>query len=326
MPISSSLRQILTTPSVAALQTFDPWNSTSTGHQVADSRSSKTTNWRQTRNNTLNTQYAGNSQAGNQPGRRGISQKPSEPQNTKNGDIRSFLGGVNKRRRVDEAGRYDYWNKTSTSKPTQKTSRPPPLFVPYAAANDLYTEDSVEVADDPSILDISETGGAICFSHTKENNRKTDLDKKRKYDDEEREALAYIQHQANRNSISYTYKHESDTSTVPIEAGVVGIQGHVEPLENKQIFANVTVYINGSTSPLISDYQLKSLLVKHGAKLSMELGRRNVTHVILGRPNTKSQDSNLQGKGVGGGLAGRKLQYEIQRTRGKPLQFVDVEW
>lgn len=87
---------------------------------------------------------------------------------------------------------------------------------------------------------------------------------------------------------------------------------------DKAIFQNLCIYVNGSTAPLISDHKLKHLLAKHGATLSIALGRRSVTHVILG--NTVSKG------GAGGGLAGSKIQKEISRVRGKGIKFVTAEW
>lgn len=45
----------------------------------------------------------------------------------------------------------------------------------------------------------------------------------------------------------------------------------------RQIFRGLTIYINGSTFPLVSDHKLKRLLAEHGAHLSIALGRRTVT-------------------------------------------------
>jgi len=86
----------------------------------------------------------------------------------------------------------------------------------------------------------------------------------------------------------------------------------------KQIFQGLCFYINGSTAPLISDHKLKHLLVERGAKMSIALGRRSVTHVILGTANERG--------GAGGGLAGGKIQKEIARVGGKGVKFVGVEW
>lgn len=87
----------------------------------------------------------------------------------------------------------------------------------------------------------------------------------------------------------------------------------------RKIFDGVVVYVNGSTHPLISDHKLKQVVVEHGGKMSFHLGRRQVTHVIIGRPSST-------GLGAGGGLAGGKLQKEIQKLRGCGVKFVGVEW
>lgn len=89
-------------------------------------------------------------------------------------------------------------------------------------------------------------------------------------------------------------------------------------LQEKQIFEGLCFYVNGSTAPLVSDHKLKHLLSMHGAQHSIVLGRRTVTHVILGVVNGNG--------GAGGGLAASKLQKEIARTRGKAVKYVTVEW
>lgn len=88
----------------------------------------------------------------------------------------------------------------------------------------------------------------------------------------------------------------------------------------KGVFDGLVIYINGSTYPLVSDHRLKQLLAENGARLSVHLGRRQVTHVILGKP------SGGQGTGAGGGLAGGKLEKEIRRVRGCGVKYVGVEW
>ena len=91
-----------------------------------------------------------------------------------------------------------------------------------------------------------------------------------------------------------------------------------------QILAGTTIYVNGSTMPLISDHKLKHLLVAHGAKLSLALARKPVTHVIIGRPAVSSGTGSA-GKGAGGGLAATKLQKEIDKC-GRGTKVVGVEW
>lgn len=91
------------------------------------------------------------------------------------------------------------------------------------------------------------------------------------------------------------------------------------------IFTSLTIYINGSTAPLVSDHRLKQLLSQHGANISIALARRSVTHVILGVPNTRNPMTG-HGKGAGGGLAARKIQKEIETVKGKGVKYVRVEW
>lgn len=96
-----------------------------------------------------------------------------------------------------------------------------------------------------------------------------------------------------------------------------------EPAKDRpalQIFANLNFYINGSTAPY-SDHQIKHLLSKHGGRISVSLGRRTVTHVILGRPQ------GPHAGGSGGGLAATKIQKEIARTSGNQrVKYVNVDW
>jgi hypothetical protein len=89
--------------------------------------------------------------------------------------------------------------------------------------------------------------------------------------------------------------------------------------QERRFFDGVVVYVNGSNHPLVSDHKLKHLLSEHGARMSLHLGRRQVTHVILGKPSRPSG-------GAGGGLAGGKLEKEIRRVGGCGIKFVGVEW
>lgn len=90
--------------------------------------------------------------------------------------------------------------------------------------------------------------------------------------------------------------------------------------KSRGIFYELVIYINGSTYPMVSDHKLKQLLAENGAQMSIHLGRRQVTHVILGKP------SQGVGSGAGGGLAGGKLEKEIRRIGGCGIRYVGVEW
>lgn len=87
----------------------------------------------------------------------------------------------------------------------------------------------------------------------------------------------------------------------------------------RKIFDGLCIYVNGSTHPHISDHKLRHLLAQNGARMSIHLGRRQVTHVILGKPSGPNT-------GAGGGLAGGKLEKEIRRVGGCGVKYVGVEW
>lgn len=96
-------------------------------------------------------------------------------------------------------------------------------------------------------------------------------------------------------------------------------QDHASSSSSSKIFDGLVVYVNGSTHPLVSDHKLKHILVENGAAMSIHLGRRKVTHVILGKPSGPNG-------GAGGGLAGGKLEKEIRRVGGCGVKYVGVEW
>ncbi|KAK3301363.1 uncharacterized protein B0H64DRAFT_370492 [Chaetomium fimeti] len=98
-----------------------------------------------------------------------------------------------------------------------------------------------------------------------------------------------------------------------------GEEDNTRQTQERKIFDGLVIYVNGSTHPLVSDIKLKRLLSEHGARMSLHLGRRQVTHVILGKPSGPNG-------GAGGGLAGGKLEREIRRVGGCGIKFVGVEW
>ena len=102
--------------------------------------------------------------------------------------------------------------------------------------------------------------------------------------------------------------------------------GEEKEKKKRRVFQGLCVYVNGSTAPHVSDYRLKHLLAQHGARLSISLGRRTVTHVIVGRPSNGKPGGGGGGGGAGGGLSGSKIQKEIERVRGCGVKFVGVEW
>ncbi|KAL8930800.1 MAG: hypothetical protein Q9208_000341 [Pyrenodesmia sp. 3 TL-2023] len=112
-----------------------------------------------------------------------------------------------------------------------------------------------------------------------------------------------------------------DEPTVKKEVEEVATEFADGGKREKKVFDGLCVFINGSTAPLVGDHRLKQLLAENGARVSIALGRRTVTHVILGTPN-----GGAGGGGAGGGLAASKIQKEIQRVGGKGVKYVGVEW
>ncbi|KAJ5621239.1 hypothetical protein N7528_006022 [Penicillium herquei] len=117
-------------------------------------------------------------------------------------------------------------------------------------------------------------------------------------------------------STSTTSNSTNESRSIPLS--------NLDSAPDTKIFAGMTVFINGSTLPLISDHKLKQLLVKHGAKISIYMARKTVSHVIIGQPNTDKVTEN--GLGAGGGLSARKLQQEIARGGWKGVKIISVDW
>ncbi|CAJ2502853.1 Uu.00g102470.m01.CDS01 [Anthostomella pinea] len=224
-------------------QTFDPWNSSSSGHQRAENRLGDSTGWRDSRNKKLMSQFKGGASGGQR--------------------VSDTVGAGSK-----------YWD------PNAKALIPPEL----------------RSRAQSSVMDMLANPG------TMKPTLSSTADSRRANPDE-----------SERHSALTAEERLMAQRRVEDEARVA------EKERPRGMFDGVVVYVNGSTHPLISDHKLKHVLAEHGAKMSSHLGRRKVTHIILGRP--------AGGKGgAGGGLAGGKLQKEIQKVGGCGVKFVGVEW
>lgn len=84
------------------------------------------------------------------------------------------------------------------------------------------------------------------------------------------------------------------------------------------VFARLSIYINGTTHPIISDLELKHRLAAHGAHVCSSVARKTTTHVIVS-PRARV------GSGAGGGLAAGKLQKEISSSQ-NTIKYVSVHW
>ncbi|KAL1794156.1 hypothetical protein ACET3X_007577 [Alternaria dauci] len=223
---------------------FDPWNSSSTGHQRAENRLSGSTSWRASRSLKLGEQF----KAGRDGGRRVADTVGAGSEDFGTGgrkDNGSWEKGAKGLRTGGQKSLSEVWaaSKAGSRQSQQKDINHGQTHVP-TAPSDVGTDSD---------------------AHT-----------------------------------------QSDLSQVSSKS------------PEKQIFAGLCFYLNGSTAPLVSDHKLKQLCAAHGASHSISLGRRTVTHVILGRVNANG--------GAGGGLAATKIQKEITRTGGRAVKFINAEW
>ena len=251
---------------------FDPYNSSSTGHQRAKNRLSGSTSWRDSRTYKLRHQFSDVSGRGGQShlsdlvgagskhfGKDGLKEngdwEKGAPGLRESGwqDIRGLLAGGKKRKNhasVDERHRVKRQRSDETSK---------------------LTEDD----------DQAHSQGTSSSSGT-----------------EETLPFPSAQQPAPESTVA-THQKDPDPSSATTTT--------------PPIFRGLTIYLNGSTAPLISDHHLKQLFFQHGGAASLALGRRTVTHVVVGDD-------------CGGGLAGTKIQKEVSNVRGKGVKFVTARW
>ncbi|KIW98389.1 uncharacterized protein Z519_00049 [Cladophialophora bantiana CBS 173.52] len=231
---------------------FDPFNSSSTGHQRAENRQSGSTSWRESRTHKLSHQFKDVSGRGGDrhlPDLVGASSENfCEDGRKANGD---WQGDA---RRLRENGWQDIRDLMGGSKKRSSGRMEDKGFASKRAK----------------------------ASHEGPQHRHKD---------------------ATDSSLFGRQQHGLDDNTTTTQS------------QPPQIFRNLTIYLNGSTFPLISDHKLKHIFAQHGGNTSIALGRRTVTHVVLG--------NNSAG---GGGLASSKIQKEVALVRGKGVKFVTAQW
>lgn len=263
---------------------FDPFNSSATGHQRAENRLGGSTSWRDSRSLKLREQFA----SGVGGGKR-VSDTVGAGSLDFGQDGRTESGGwVDGAKGLRTGGQASLWESMDLEK---DESRP---------AEKAKLEDATSVVNaftpfkkpDGSIRETSWTSHESSPSHLLSPWDARDAREPSPDDAEQQQTDEQVEEESKLSNQSQEYP---------------------------QIFSGLTFYINGSTAPHISDHKLKHLLSLHGGNLSIALGRRSVTHVIIGKPGTA-------GEGCGGGLAGTKIQKEIARQRGKAIHFVTAEW
>ncbi|KKY14715.1 putative brct domain-containing protein [Phaeomoniella chlamydospora] len=116
-----------------------------------------------------------------------------------------------------------------------------------------------------------------------------------------------------------TEHNEHGSISLTSDYGASKAPAPIEPKNSKRlIFSGLTFYLNGSTAPLVGDHKLKHLLAQYGGHVAIALGRRTVTHVILGETKHHS--------GTAKGLAASKIQKEMTRVGGKGVKYVTANW
>lgn len=245
---------------------FDPYNSSSTGHQRAENRLSGSTSWRDSRSYKLKHQFSDVSGRGGQSHLSDLvgagSENFGKDGRKENGDWEKGAPGLR------ENGWQDIRDLMAGGK-----KRKSPSFVDIPTGKRQKSEGTSLPPDDDDTQSNSDTQDTLPFPSAQQPAlRSTD----------------------STQAISEDPELSSATPPPPV-------------------FRGLTIYLNGSTAPLISDHHLKQLFFQHGGAASLALGRRTVTHVIIGED-------------CGGGLAGTKIQKEVANVRGKGIKFVTAQW
>ncbi|KAI1751270.1 BRCA1 C terminus domain-containing protein [Xylaria castorea] len=238
-------------------QKFDPWNSSSTGHQHAENRLGVSTGWRTSRNQKLMIQFTGGAGGGKR--------------------VSDTVG--------EGSSNYDPQAKALIT--PEARSRAQCSVLDMLANPGMMKPSSFSSASEPPLM------SAPIPASTSSEFRNGRL-------------MSFSSHEMTAEERLMARRREEDAA-------------REQAKQPRKIFDGVVVYLNGSTHPLISDHRLKHVLAENGANMSSHLGRRKVTHVILGRPVAG-------GSGSGGGLAGGKLQREITKIGGPAVKFVGVQW
>jgi hypothetical protein len=288
---------------------FDPFNSSATGHQRAENRLGGSTSWRDSRALKLRAQFVSGAGGGER-----VSDTVGAGSLEFGRDGRTESGGwVEGAKGLRTGGQTSLWGAMKVEKKDVERSHGKEIKVEGGGEEDATVAATCVVnaftplkkAADGSYRETSWTSHEASPSHLLSP-----------WDAEEAPSPVDDEDliQAVENVEEATKSTGAELSSLPLSTPP-STSSTVYP----QIFSNLTFYINGSTAPHISDHKLKHLLSLHGGNLSISLGRKSVTHVIIGKPGSA-------GEGCGGGLAGTKIQKEISRQRGKALHFVTAEW
>jgi hypothetical protein len=259
-------------------EVFDPFNSTSTGHQQADSSISSSTSWRASRTHKLSHQLRDITGRG---GARHVSH---------------LVGVGNENLSRDGRKGNEDWGKSAPGLRGDACRDIRDMMQGTRKKGSEGTAESSTSKKKATTTIEHEDGGSQGTSEGLQDwQGKLSTDKSYP---QLRKALGW-------STVVATEKpDDGGPSTTPPPRTP-------DPPPPPQIFSGLNIYLNGSTLPHISDHKLKHLLAQHGANISIALGRRTVTHVILSDK---------------GRLAAGKIQKEVTKVGGKGVKFVGVRW
>jgi hypothetical protein len=268
-------------PAKPSREIFDAFNSSATGHQRAENRLSGSTPWRDSRNQKLRNQFTGGSGGGTR-----ISDTVGAGSLDFGQDGRKPNGGWEKGAPgLRKGGQQSILDSMGPAKIEEDADRP---------------------------VKKRKTQGTTLLEPTAVTNPFTPF---RKSDGSIRET-SWTSHEATPSHqlspMEPSTWSDPEASTDPLE------EEQTEDIPKPQIFANLVLYVNGSCGAHISDHKLKHLWAEHGGGTSVSLGRRAVTHVVLGQPKSSN--------GSAGALARSKIHKEIMQSRGAVVKFVTSEW
>lgn len=236
---------------------FDPFNSSSTGHQTAPSNLAGTTAWRDSRTYKLASQFSDSS------GRGGTQH------------LSDLVGAGSKDFRKDGRKDNGHWEKDAPG------------------LRETGWQDIRDMMSGPRKRSLEQAGNSI--AQKKAKNTPTSL-------------LDQQRHTGTQGPAVESQQQQDLTTFMP--DSTINVEPTTPPVQLPQIFRGLTIYLNGSTAPLISDHKFKSIFVSHGGNVCLGLARRSVTHVILGDT----------------GLAAGKIQKEVRTVRGESVKYVTAQW
>lgn len=263
---------------------FDPFNSSSTGHQRAENRLSGSTSWRDSRRHKLSHQF------GDPSGRGGDAY------------ISDLVGAGSVDFGRDGRKENGDWEKGAPG--LRESGWQDIRHLMVARMNRRGRSDGSKCESE------SEIEGEVRLKRARRDSGLHGDDD----DDDEipRESVPENDHTPTAMEVEvekYSEKARDQVSTIEKKTQ----QQPRPPLPPPPIFRGLTMYLNGSTAPLVSDHKIKQLFVQHGGNSAFALGRKSVTHVIIGST-------------CGGGLAARKINKEVTTVGAKGIKYVTAQW